>query len=492
MAVPRQYGGAQSDMAQYFNYQIAETPSRATPQLIRSSQFSSPSSSAPAPGSSAFSGTPYSKESSSSSSESPPERLRRLGQRAKLEIHGNLPAIALGWSHDEWRNGRRLVQFWRKQEGATIQVICKPILPEQYIPNSIVISCIFWEVTNECYVTSVDIIYLLEALVAARFNVEEKNRIRRNLEGLKPKTISKIGKSNDARISRVHEEFFKQVMSFPSPRPRHIEKDIKIFPWRTLGAALNKIIGKYSTAPVHQPSHTSSGSEGSIQMQSPQVQQPSAPLQQQQHTLQHHHSMQHLQQQAPSQLPLSHRRYASDLDLAQQTMPRQQQPVQQPFTSHHRYSSDNDSSPESRRNALQRPFQPPLSIDVAASNSPYQTSNGPYSSPAYQTMNGGILSSTQHQQHSFAPLADNLQPPYSQPQPSPRRTPGSGSQALFSFSDFVVSPNSFGQTPLQQAQQQHQNSLQPWQYGSTTGPQAQSNNAGYGGLGMDLGLPRRE
>ena len=35
-------------------------------------------------------------------------------------------------------------------------------------------------------------------------------------------------------------------MSFPAPKPRNIEKDVKAFPWRILTTALRKIIGKYS------------------------------------------------------------------------------------------------------------------------------------------------------------------------------------------------------------------------------------------------------
>ena len=170
--------------------------------------------------------------------------------RAQLQIHGNLHDMALGWSHEEWRLRRRLVQFWRKQEGTTIHAICKPIQQEEYVLNSVVVSCIFWDVTNECYITSVDIIYLLEALVASRFNVEEKNRIRRNLEGLKPKTIVKQPKTSDENLNQIQDEFFKLVMSFPMPKPRHIEKDIKIFPWKVLETALNKIIGKYSATPL--------------------------------------------------------------------------------------------------------------------------------------------------------------------------------------------------------------------------------------------------
>jgi len=104
-------------------------------------------------------------------------------------------------------------------------------------PTSICISCIYWEEKNECFVTSVDTIYLLEQLVAARFTVEEKNRIRRNLEGFRPLTVSK-GKQDS-------EEFFKVIMAFPNPKPRNIEKDVKVFHWKDLSSALKKIIGKY-------------------------------------------------------------------------------------------------------------------------------------------------------------------------------------------------------------------------------------------------------
>jgi hypothetical protein len=34
-------------------------------------------------------------------------------------------------------------------------------------------------------------------------------------------------------------------MGFPAPKPRNIEKDVKVFPWKILSHALKKIIGKY-------------------------------------------------------------------------------------------------------------------------------------------------------------------------------------------------------------------------------------------------------
>lgn len=52
------------------------------------------------------------------------------------------------------------------------------------------------------------------------------------------------------------EVFFKLIMSFERPRPRNIEKDVKVFKWREFGPALVKSIAKYvSTKPLLASSH---------------------------------------------------------------------------------------------------------------------------------------------------------------------------------------------------------------------------------------------
>ena len=160
------------------------------------------------------------------------------GFKAVLKINGDLDSMADDWSTEEWTAKRRLVQFFTAQNGNTIDAQFQAAPPEQGAPKGgICISCIWWAERQECYVTSVDTIYLLEALVGVRFGVEEKNRIRRNLEGFRPTTVSK-GKSDS-------EDFFKVIMDFPNPKPRNIEKDVKVFPWKILAHALKKIIGKY-------------------------------------------------------------------------------------------------------------------------------------------------------------------------------------------------------------------------------------------------------
>lgn len=170
--------------------------------------------------------------------------------KALLKIDGDLNTMADKWTAPEWEAKRRLVQFRRSQAGSVITATFEPVTLEDRIPNSICVSCIWWEEKSECYVTSVDTISLLESLVAVRFTVEEKNRIRRNLEGFRPATVSKTKQDS--------EEFFKLIMGFPNPKPRNIEKDVKVFPWRILATALKKIIGKYASHPciayAHAPS----------------------------------------------------------------------------------------------------------------------------------------------------------------------------------------------------------------------------------------------
>ncbi|KAI1316143.1 hypothetical protein EDD11_010381 [Mortierella claussenii] len=163
-----------------------------------------------------------------------------LLNKASLKLTGHMDDMAINWSGEEWGSHRRLVQFWRRQDGNDIHCNFAPVAPSERQPNSIVVSCIYWAERNDCFLTSVDCIYLLESLIAVRFTVEEKNRIRRNLEGFRPITVSKC-KPDSA-------EFFKLIMSFPNPKPRNIEKDVKVFPWKVLPYALKKIISKYTAS----------------------------------------------------------------------------------------------------------------------------------------------------------------------------------------------------------------------------------------------------
>ena len=198
---------------------MSSPPSSANPPLIRTSTLQSSSSSGSSAGGSF---NPYAIYPHS---------------RATLKINGDLDSMVDHWTADEWSAKRRIVRFWRHQSGSEINTNFEPVALDDRPPSSICISCILWEERRECFVTSVDTIFLLESLIGVQFTVEEKNRIRRNLEGFRPMTVSKA-KSDS-------ENFFKVIMGFPNPKPRNIEKDVKVFPWKILTHALKKIIGKY-------------------------------------------------------------------------------------------------------------------------------------------------------------------------------------------------------------------------------------------------------
>jgi hypothetical protein len=159
-----------------------------------------------------------------------------------LQLLSPLRSLCQGWDATELHIGRRLVRFTKVQEGYKLKVTCERITQEEYQESDTVVSCIYRDEEDSCCITSVDIIYLLEKLVDDEFEVEEKNRIRRNLEGLRPTTISKHRPG--------FEDFFQRIMDFPDPKPRNIEKDVKVFDWNLLPEALNKIISKYVSALV--------------------------------------------------------------------------------------------------------------------------------------------------------------------------------------------------------------------------------------------------
>ena len=156
---------------------------------------------------------------------------------ASLSLENDLESMTKDWDKTELAAGRRLVRFTRIQDGAKLLVSCATVRQEDYAEGDAVISCIYRKETDSCYVTSVDIILLLERLVGHEFDIEEKNRIRRNLEGFRPKTVSKNRPDSS--------EFFLQIMNFPAPKPRNIEKDLKVFDWAVLPQALEKIISRY-------------------------------------------------------------------------------------------------------------------------------------------------------------------------------------------------------------------------------------------------------
>lgn len=154
-----------------------------------------------------------------------------------LEILSPIEPLATGWTEEEVERGRRLVQFTQIRTAKQILISCEVIKEVDYEPDMIVVSCIRRAGTVGCHITSVDILSLIESIAGEEFSVDEKNRVRRNVECFKPLTLSK---SNNETVA-----FFQQVMDLPEPQPRNLSKTIKVFPWNKLEPALVKVLSKY-------------------------------------------------------------------------------------------------------------------------------------------------------------------------------------------------------------------------------------------------------
>ncbi|KAL8706539.1 MAG: hypothetical protein Q9201_000412 [Fulgogasparrea decipioides] len=174
--------------------------------------------------------------------------------KASIVVNGDLDSMAKNWTAEECRVKRRLVQFSRFQRGSTVYTSFEPTTVEDRVPNGICVSCIWWREENGYFITSVDTLDLLEKLIrghagkfgeCAKERVEEKNCIRRNLEGYGPITVKKTPPEEGSDQPNTV-RFFNQIMSFGDPKPRHIAKDVKVFKWQDLKHALQKVTSKYS------------------------------------------------------------------------------------------------------------------------------------------------------------------------------------------------------------------------------------------------------
>ncbi|RHZ59062.1 hypothetical protein Glove_365g102 [Diversispora epigaea] len=145
-------------------------------------------------------------------------QLKELLKKTKITVEGDLQQVTKNWSAEDYQKRRRLVKFTRRAEGNEIKVSFSVLRPDEEADNGTYVSCIWEEAKGEFCITSVDIINLVGSLTGVRVTKAEKTRIRRNIETFKPKTV---GKNKNGGL-------YGTIMSFPNPRPRNIEKDVKI------------------------------------------------------------------------------------------------------------------------------------------------------------------------------------------------------------------------------------------------------------------------
>lgn len=159
-----------------------------------------------------------------------------------LNVSDKINQMSDNWTREEEMQGRRLVKLTVTNESMSkFCVSADAVSPADYNPRDLVVSCIRWAEKNVDVVTSVDIIVVLEYFVGQAFSIEEKSRIRRNLQFLKPFTITKTNEDS--------KRLFNAIMAMENPRPRNIEKDLKVFKWADLFVAVSKVLSKYSPNP---------------------------------------------------------------------------------------------------------------------------------------------------------------------------------------------------------------------------------------------------
>lgn len=161
-----------------------------------------------------------------------------------LHVNEEVENVVKLWTAGELDQERKLVELLIVREGySDFHILARASSVGPLLPNDgrVVISCVRWEEKSMTVVTSVDIISLLEKLVGSSFSTEEKSRIRRNLQFLKPYTIT--------RSSPESRRLFNLLMAMENPRPRNIEKDLKVFKWDDLFVAAQRVLSKYCANP---------------------------------------------------------------------------------------------------------------------------------------------------------------------------------------------------------------------------------------------------
>ncbi|KAK6212491.1 hypothetical protein LQW54_005265 [Pestalotiopsis sp. IQ-011] len=141
------------------------------------------------------------------------------------------------WTPAELDARRRVVVFAHRPEQALQILSFRPLAAGEDPGNSLCASCVYWAERGDWFLTSVDVMALLEGSLAApmRFCVDEKNQLREILVSFQPVAV----KCSDPDT----ETFFRFIMAFPDLKPRNTEREVKVFRWSVLERMLQSIIG---------------------------------------------------------------------------------------------------------------------------------------------------------------------------------------------------------------------------------------------------------
>lgn len=167
-----------------------------------------------------------------------PRYAEKEGESLSLQFMTSLEDLCQSWDSDELRANRRLVKFTVLREGSRIMLHAERVSQQDYSPeDDIVISCIRHQESSSFHVTSVDILSLFQAICGQELSVKEKTRLRRNIQCFSPIRLSKT----DCEFT----SFYYTIMEMKNPKPRTIDKKLKVFNWLLLNDMLDKMLSKF-------------------------------------------------------------------------------------------------------------------------------------------------------------------------------------------------------------------------------------------------------
>jgi hypothetical protein len=148
----------------------------------------------------------------------------------------------------ELKARRRLLQFIPKRE---LGYNCAPrvtlewkIIPESAWSNARdgTFTLSLMDFQGGAFFTSVDMIGVIECAFGAHLCTAEKNRVRRNFECKSPSTQHKGDSA-----------FYPLLNSFVNPKPRNIDKSVKVFKVDHFVFLLEKVLNNYVRETLCQP-----------------------------------------------------------------------------------------------------------------------------------------------------------------------------------------------------------------------------------------------
>jgi hypothetical protein len=179
------------------------------------------------------------------------ERPKYLQTYATVKFHDPRPS-SVGmpslhkWTAAERTVKRRLIAFHCISTEETFTGSFSAVAIGHFAdapPDSKVVSCILIPDLisgQKCIITSYDLINLVDWMIHSPnwFDVNERNRVRRNLELFKPQTLRKNGAFDGFNI-------FDQVTGYLYPKPWNIQKDFKVFDWAQIETIMVDIVKRY-------------------------------------------------------------------------------------------------------------------------------------------------------------------------------------------------------------------------------------------------------